>query len=97
MYQRHNMLSSASSAWILMNSVPENIPAGLSDFTPQITGPEFTGGTMSIAIDNMDLDPMPNDLWWDQPFDTVPMERYGVGAWDPFRYQAADPGEYHGP
>lgn len=97
MFQQYNMLSGAPPAWVPMNPLPENIQTGGPGFAPFMTGPEYTGGGMGMVSDNMDLDLMTHNLWWDQPFDAIPTERCSTSAWDPFRYQAADASGYYRP
>jgi hypothetical protein len=82
------MHSGASSGFASMNPMPENVQASRIGFHPQMLDPQYAGEGMGMGIDNMDLDPIASNLWWDQPFDTIPTEQYGV--WYPEAYQGAD-------
>lgn len=78
-----------------MNPVPENIQGGRFGFQPQMTGTEYTGVGMGIGIDNMDLDSVTSNLWWDQPFEAIPTEQYGI--WYPEEYQGIDGSGFYRP
>ena len=95
MLQQHNMNSGAPPGFVPMNSVPENIPSGRLGFQPQMASTEYTGISMGMGIDNMDLDSVTSNLWWDRPFKAIPTEQYSV--WYPSGYQGADGSDYYRP
>jgi len=95
MLQQHHMHSGAPPGFVPMNPVPENIQDGRLDFQPQMTGTEYTGVSMGMGIDNMDLDSVTSNLWWDQPFKAIPTEQYGV--WYHSGYQGTDGSGYYRP
>jgi hypothetical protein len=43
----------------------------------------------------MDLDSVTSNLWWDQPFEAIPTEQYGI--WYPSGYQSTDGSGYYRP
>lgn len=93
--QELSMHSGAPPGFIPMNPVPENIQGGRLGFQPQMPGAEYAGPSVGIGIDNMDLDPVTSNLWWDRPFETIPTDQYG--AWYPGGYQGADGSAYYRP
>jgi hypothetical protein len=95
MLQQHYMLSGVPPGFIPMNPVPENIQGGNLGFQPQMTGTEYTGAGIGMGTDNMDLDSVTSNLWWDQPFEAIPTEQYGI--WYPSGYQSTDGSGYYRP
>jgi hypothetical protein len=95
MLQQHSMHSSAPPEFVLMNPVLEDVQGGRLGFQPQMSGTEYAAASMGMVIDNMDLDPVTSNLWWDQPFETIPTEQYGV--WYPEGYPGADMVGYYIP
>jgi hypothetical protein len=95
MLQQHSMHSGAPPEFFPMNPVPENVQGGRLGFQPQMSGTEYAVASMGMVIDNMDLDPITSNLWWDQPFETIPTEQYGV--WYPEGYPGADGFGYYRP
>jgi hypothetical protein len=95
MLQQHYMHSGAPPGFVPMNPVPENIQGGRLDFQPQMTGTEYRGVNMGIGIDNMDLDSVTSNLWWDRPFEAISTERYGV--WYPSGYQGTGGSGFYRP
>jgi hypothetical protein len=72
--QHHYMHSGEPPGFVPMNPVPENIQGGRLDFQPQMTGTEYRGVSMGMGIDNMDLDSVTSNLWWDRPFEAISTE-----------------------
>jgi len=93
--RQHYMDSGAPPGFIPMNPVPENIQGGNIGFQPQMTGTEYMRLGMGMGIDNMDLDSVTSNLWWDRPFEAIPTEQYGV--WYPGGYQSTDGSGYYRP
>jgi hypothetical protein len=95
MLQQHSIHSGALPGFVSMNPVPENVQGSIPGFQPQMSDTEYAAASMGMAIDNMDIDSLTSNLWWDQPFETIPIEQYCV--WYPEGYQGADGVGYYEP
>ncbi len=95
MIQQHSMHSGAPPGFVPMNPLPENMQGDRLGFQTQVPGTAYAGTSIGMGMDNMDLDPIASNLWWDRPFETIPTEQYGV--WYPEGYQGVDGSGYYRP